>query len=234
MRQGILWVCLLLTLMGGAAMSQAAADKVTDFAGRHLTWYGQSEFKISSEAGEILYIDAQRLPEQHQPADLILVTHEHYDHYNEKVIGDLKKSGAAVIVPDSMAKAGYKSLSVGQTIQIGSFKITGVRAYNLTKTFHPKSKNWLGYLIEVDGIKIYHAGDTDNIPEMKEIQTDIALLPIGGTYTMNVEEAAAATEIIRAKLYIPMHFGSVVGKKEDGQKFIELVKKPTMLLTAVK
>ena len=212
-------------------MVEAAGDSLTTFVDRHVTWYGQSELKITSEAGEVLYIDPLRLPKQPQAADLILVTHEHSDHYNEAVIHSLSKSGTTVIVPETMAKPGMKGLAIGQTVRIGGFKVTGVPAYNLNKAFHPKEKHWLGYLVEVDGLKIYHAGDTDFIPEMKGLAPDIAFLPVGGTYTMTAEEAAEAAAAIQAKLFIPMHYGTIVGKPEDGPRFASLVKGKSRVLT---
>jgi L-ascorbate metabolism protein UlaG (beta-lactamase superfamily) len=225
------WVAILLIIFGGAAIVEAASESFTTFVDRHVTWYGQSELKITSESGEVLYIDPLRLPQRPQAADLILVTHEHGDHYNESVIQSLSKSGTTVIVPETMAKPGRRGLAIGQTVRIGAFQVTALPAYNTNKAFHPREKRWVGYLVEVDGVKLYHAGDTDFIPEMKGLGPDIAFLPVGGTYTMTAEEAAEAAAALQAKLVIPIHYGTIVGKKEDGPRFAGLVKGEAKVLS---
>jgi len=131
-----------------------------------------------------------------------------------------------ITVPDAqskMSKLKLKGVTVvepGQTIKINDEKITAVPAYNLNKEFHPKDNGWVGFIIEMDGVRVYHAGDTDLIPEMKDIETDIALLPVGGTYTMDADEAARAVKTFKkCKVAIPIHYGSIVGNASDAEKF---------------
>jgi L-ascorbate metabolism protein UlaG (beta-lactamase superfamily) len=201
-----------------------AMTDLEGFVFNHLTWFGQSSFVIMAKSGQILYIDPVRIPDSFASADVILITHSHFDHFNLLTINHLKKCNTSVIVPQSMIRPKWEGLTAWQTIQKGSFKITGVPAYNINSDYHPKNLVWLGYIIEVDGIKIYHAGDTDLIPEMQKINVDIALLPIGGKYTMNVEEAVKATKIIQAKLFIPIHYGDTTDTSGSGAEFVSLLK----------
>ena len=115
------------------------------------------------------------------------------------------------------------AVAPGDRRAVEGFSIEVVPAYNIDKPFHPKANNWVGYIVEVAGRKLYHAGDTDRIPEMKTMRTDVAFLPIGGTYTMTAEEAAAAVnEDIKPKVAVPIHYGAVVGSDSDAQRFREL------------
>ncbi|HEX7714963.1 MAG TPA: MBL fold metallo-hydrolase [Bacillota bacterium] len=201
------------------------ADKsFQNYTERHIVWYGHSAFKITAESGAVLYIDPFRLPSGTGEADVILISHEHYDHYDPQLIKGLRKSRSTVIVPRGMAYDGLQGMKLGETVQAGPFRVTGIPAYNINKNFHPQVQYWLGYLIEVDGVRIFHAGDSDNIPEWKGMKPDIALLPVGGTYTMDVAEAAKAVAALGAELAIPMHYGSIVGVKEDGVHFAALLK----------
>jgi L-ascorbate metabolism protein UlaG (beta-lactamase superfamily) len=112
----------------------------------------------------------------------------------------------------------------GKSYEAKGIKFSTVSAYNLSKAFHTRASNWVGYVIEVEGIKIYHAGDTDFVPEMKELkEIDIALMPVGGTYTMNAEEAAKAVNSFKPKIAVPMHFGKIVGSERDAERFKDLV-----------
>lgn len=221
----------LITSLGLLLATKSFAfDPLEDFIDHHLTWFQQSSFVITSQSNQALYIDPVKVPANFTAADVILVTHSHYDHYNIETINRLSKKGTSIITPKNMAKSGWKGIDPWQTIQAGPFKITGVPAYNLKSGYHPKDEGWLGYIIEVDGVKIYHAGDTDLIPAMQGINVDIALVPIGGTYTMNVGEAVKASEVLKAKIFLPMHFGLIIGEKNDGLKFASLVKTAKVVL----
>jgi L-ascorbate metabolism protein UlaG (beta-lactamase superfamily) len=123
----------------------------------------------------------------------------------------------------SCAGSGQRGVAPGQTERIGSIKISGVPSYNVTKRFHPKSGAWLGYLVEVDGIRIYHAGDTDPLPDMYGLRPDIALLPVGGMFTMNWKAAAELVSDLGATLAIPMHFNALIGGKRTGERFAAAV-----------
>jgi len=188
---------------------------------------GHSSVRISDK--RIIYIDPFEISEgTHVPkADIILITHAHYDHCSIKDIEKIKKQDSiAVTVADcqsKLANLGFKDVRLvepGSKLEVNGIKIEAVPAYNTNKQFHPKENQWVGFIIEVDGVKIYHAGDTDLIPEMKTIDVDIAFLPVSGTYVMNAAEAAQATRTFsRCKVAIPMHYGSIVGNGSDAENF---------------
>lgn len=188
---------------------------------QNIHWLGHSGFKITGS--KIVYIDPYQIDET-ETADLILITHEHYDHFSRKDMAKILGPETVVVIPASVAASFPKQKSVkpGDVIEIEGIRIEAVPAYNPDKPFHPKSKQWVGYVVTLDGTRYYHAGDTDHIPEMKTINTDIALLPVGGTYTMSAEEAAEAVKDIHPKMAVPMHWGSVVGSLSDAQRFVEL------------
>ena len=145
-----------------------------------------------------------------EPADIILVSHDHYDHADKKSIKKILTNNTTVICPNSCAgnlkKFNAIGLGPGDSKDIDGIKIEAVRAYNPNKNFHPKKNDWLGYIFEVDGKRIYHAGDTDVIPEMNDVTNiDVALLPVGDTYTMGFADAAEACNIINPKICVPMH-----------------------------
>jgi len=192
-----------------------------------LKWYGHSSFSI--ELDKIVYIDPLNIPESAPKADLILVTHPHFDHLSTKDINHLKKGDTVIICSSgcsSKLSGQVKEILPGEEIEVMGIKVKGVPAYNQKKSFHPKINNWLGYIITINEVNLYHAGDTDFIPEMRNLEEiNIALLPVGGTYTMNAEEAAQAANTIRADISIPMHYaGGIIGTENDARKFKELCK----------
>ena len=176
-----------------------------------------------------IYIDPYILPDNSPKADLILVTHEHFDHCAPDKIAQISDDNTQIIAPEGCAqtiKDKMTEIEVGKTIDLDNIKITAVEAYNIGKQFHPKGTG-VGYIIEIDGVKIYHAGDTDRIPEMRDLKEkdiDIAFLPVGGTYTMDVDEASDATRDIMPKVVIPMHYGAIKGTSADIDAFKRLVK----------
>jgi L-ascorbate metabolism protein UlaG (beta-lactamase superfamily) len=190
-----------------------------------IKWLGQSAFKIKAE--KIVYIDPFNVNDTDK-ADIILITHEHFDHCS---IADIKKiikpDTIILTVADCQSKLAsiaqnVKNISLvvpGKKINIGTIKIEAVPAYNIGKMFHSMQNQWVGFILEMNNVKIYHAGDTDLIPEMSSVNVDIALLPVGGTYTMTAKEAGQACSKIKAKYFIPMHYGSVVGSKSDADIF---------------
>lgn len=197
-----------------------------EYGGIKIEWLGHASFKILNNL--TIYIDPFDLKEE-EKADLIFVTHEHYDHCSINDIKRLVKEDCVVVITeDCIAKLrNFKTFPVlpGKKYEVKGIKFQTIPAYNLNKAFHTLASNWVGYVIEVKGIKIYHAGDTDFVPEMKELKAiDIALVPVGGTYTMNAEEAAKAVNSFKPKVAIPMHYGKIVGSESDAERFKELVK----------
>lgn len=186
----------------------------------------------------IIYVDPYRIENDPADADLILITHDHYDHFSPEDIGKVMKPDTKLVVPDKMLK---KALSIGISEEriitvspgilkeIDSIMIEAVAAYNKLKPFHPKSNKWVGYIISLDGIRIYIAGDTDITEENKKVSCDVALVPIGGTYTMDAKKAAELVNIIKPKVAIPIHYGSIAGTKEDEEVFCENVDKSIQL-----
>ena len=215
-----------------------------------IKWLGHSGFLISNSipsayldkssakiftGGKIIYIDPYNIKEGTEKADLILITHSHYDHCSVADMNKIIKEGTKIIIPaDSQSKITRFDLPInmeivepGDELNFANMKISALPAYNIDKLFHPKAEGWMGYLIKIDDVLIYHAGDTDVIPEMQKLtgyhQADkkiVALLPVGGRFTMSAEEAAEAAELIKPFLAIPMHYGGVVGAIDNAEDFI--------------
>lgn len=188
-------------------------------------WLGHDCFKIASDV--IIYTDPYNIKKQDK-ADIILITHEHFDHCSSDDIKKIQTKDTVIVAPtDCVSKltGTVKTIKTGETITVKGITIHAVPAYNTNKQFHPKSKGWVGYVITVNKTSIYLAGDTDYIPEMKSLKNiDIALLPVSGTYVMTAEEAAQAALAIKPKVAIPMHYGAIVGTVADAKKFEQLLK----------
>jgi L-ascorbate metabolism protein UlaG (beta-lactamase superfamily) len=201
---------------------------------KHIHWLGHSSFRIENGTEQI-YIDPYKLPAQTPKADYIFITHGHYDHFSADDIAKIQKEKTAFIAPNDVAlqmKGDVIAVEPGKSYTVGKLKIQTVPAYNLDKKFHPKQNGWVGYIITLsNGQKIYHAGDTDFIPEMKSIDVDVALLPCGGTYTMTAKQAAEAANVFKPKLLIPMHWGTIVGSKTDAEEVKTLFKGETVIKT---
>ena len=184
-----------------------------------------SSIKITK--GIIIYIDPFRINEEKHDADLILITHDHYDHYSPEDIKKVIKEDTIIVAPKTIKELNNKEniifVEPNKTYNIKGYKIVTVPAYNINKHFHPKENNWVGYIIEMEDLKYYIAGDTDITPENKQVECDVALIPIGGTYTMDYKEASELINIIKPKIAIPTHYGSIVGDITDGEKFKKLI-----------
>ncbi len=202
-----------------------------------IKWLGHSGFLIKNH--KIIYIDPYNIKENSEKADMILITHSHYDHCSVADIKGIIKEGTKIILTaDSQSKITRFDIPIdiqiiepGQELVFGETKISALPAYNLDKPFHRKEEGWVGYIVKMNYALFYHAGDTDLIPEMQKLtgykQPDkkfIALLPVGGRFTTSVEEAAEAAKLIKPSLAIPMHYGSIVGTKEDAEEFVKLCK----------
>lgn len=178
-------------------------------------------FKIVGGNGEIVYIDPYGL-KQTDKADVVLVTHGHHDHCSLEDIKKISTDDTIVIASEGCSIRGnIRHMKPGDKIEAKGIEVAAVPAYNIGKPFHPKERGDLGYIIKIDGKRIYHAGDTDLIPEIRSIKCDIAILPVSGIYVMNPEEAAKAADLINPSLVaMPMHYGSgIVGTKEDAETF---------------
>lgn len=210
----------MLFLLAFSSISSSLDEKVQKVL-NSIKWYGHASIMIKSE--KIIYFDPFELPSGTEKADIVLITHEHYDHFSPEDIKKIQKENTIIVsTPDVIAKVKgeKKEVSPGRELEIYGVKIKAVPAYNIDKRFHPKEKKWVGYIVEVNGVSIYHAGDTDLIPEMKSLgKVDIAFLPVGGTYTMNAKEAAQAANTISPSVAIPMHWGSIVGSERDAETF---------------
>ena len=184
-----------------------------------------SSIKISK--GKIIYIDPYRIEKEVHDADIIFITHDHYDHYSEEDIEKVMKEDTIIVAPKT-AKIFNKIKNKVEVIpnekyEIHVIKIETIPAYNIKKQFHPKSNEWVGYILEIEGKRYYIAGDTDITQENQQVKCDIAFVPVGGTYTMDYKEAAELINIIKPKIAIPMHYGSIVGTKQDAENFKKLL-----------
>jgi L-ascorbate metabolism protein UlaG (beta-lactamase superfamily) len=186
-------------------------------------WLGHSAFAVYGS--RTVFFDPYRIVGSRK-ADLILVSHTHADHFSPEDIAKVAGEKSTLII-SSDAKPDYPAnvitMRPGDSTQLMGLTIEAVCAYNLTKPYHPRANNWLGYILTIDGTRIYHAGDTDFIPEMKGLSADVGLIPVGGTYTMTHEEAAEAVKAMKLSCAVPMHWGGVVGTEKDAEAFKTLV-----------
>lgn len=191
-----------------------------------------SSIKINGE--KVIYVDPYKIKGINNDADLIFITHEHYDHYSSEDINKIKKSNTRFIVPKSMknrliidriSENDIISVDVKNKYNVDDIEFETIPAYNINKSFHPKNNNWVGYIININNIKYYIAGDTDITDEAINVKCDIAFIPIGGTYTMDYKEAATLTNKMKPKYTIPIHYGLIVGKYEDAIKYSNLLDK---------
>jgi len=189
----------------------------------NIQWLGHSTVKVWDE-NCIVYMDPERVNESLHDATIVCVTHTHGDHYSPSDIARVSNSQTQFIGPPDVVQqyGSGQTIAPGETIEFESVTITGVASYNTNKSNHPKSRNWVGYIVEIGSKRIYVAGDTDLIDEMRTLgHIDAAILPAGGTYTMNAIEAAEATQYIKPELAIPYHWGQNVGNLSDAQTFAE-------------
>ncbi|MHC4558980.1 MAG: MBL fold metallo-hydrolase [Planctomycetota bacterium] len=189
-------------------------------------WLGHASFRISGD-GAVVYIDPWKLRKVVHDATVVLVSHSHYDHYSAEDVAKVAGADTKIVGPGEtiVNEKNGQVLEPGQSVTVRSVKVSGVASYNPNKQFHPKANNWLGFVVEIGSVRIYYAGDTDLTDETKALSDiDVALLPVGGTYTMGADEAAAAVEAIRPKRAIPYHWGDIVGSRSDAEQFAEKAK----------
>ncbi len=194
-------------------------------------------FKISYT--KIIYTDPFKIENNLEPADIILISHEHFDHCSPEDIAKILKNDTLIIcTPDCLSKLSRLDkgrtavMRPGEKLKVSELvEIEAVPAYNINKKFHPKENEWVGYVISLGSRRIYFAGDTDFIPEMKELKNiEVALMPVSGMYVMTAEEAANAVNSFRPKMAIPMHYGGSIGKEDDAQRFKKLAKVEVVIL----
>ena len=199
-----------------------------------ITVNAQSSIRIDS--GKVIYFDPFKITDAKNDADIIFITHEHFDHFSAEDIAKVVSENTVFVVPVSMRKTALDSgisqdklitLEPNVSVEICGIPTETIPAYNPGKKFHPRSSGWLGYIITLDGQRIYVAGDTDATPEAKAVSCDIAMIPIGGTFTMDFREAAEFINELNPKTVIPTHYGSVVGDPSDGESFKQLIKNST-------
>ena len=183
-------------------------------------------------SNKIIYTDPFGIEDNYNDADIIFITHNHYDHFSEEDIEKVKKEGTKIVIPeDTYKKAidiGFKEENIvlvkpNNKYLVDNTNFEVIPAYNTNKAFHPKENGWVGYIIENNNIRYYIAGDTDITEENRNVKCDIAFVPVGGTYTMTAEEAAKLINEIKPKMAMPIHYGKIVGTEQDAERFRSLV-----------
>ena len=187
---------------------------------------------IKFNKGEVIYFDPFKIEKNYNDADVIFITHDHYDHYSEEDIDKVVKKGTIIVAPEDLLtkllKKGFERdnmvlVTPNQKYTVKGIEFQTIPAYNVNKQFHPKANEWVGYVLKIDGVTYYIAGDTDITEENKKVKCDIAFVPVGGTFTMDYKEAAELINEIKPKIAVPTHYGSIVGEKSDGVSFSKLV-----------
>ncbi len=197
----------------------------------NITVNTQSSIRI--EGSKILYFDPYQISNAAHDADLIFITHDHYDHFEPESIAKLRKAETLLVAPESMKKKTLSKSGIaeenclfyrpGESHEAGGVVIETIPAYNKLKPFHPKGKKWQGYVVTTDDTRYYVSGDTDVNEDIRKVRCDVALIPIGGFYTMDRKQAVEYIVQLKPKAVIPTHYGSIVGNKTDGQKFRKMV-----------
>ena len=187
---------------------------------------------IRFDEEKVIYIDPFKIDKNYNDADIIFITHDHYDHYSEDDIDKIKKDDTVIVAPEELLtkllRKGFRQdyiiiVEPNEKYIVESIKFETVPAYNTNKQFHPKENGWVGYIIEIKGIRYYIAGDTDITEENKKVKCDVAFVPVGGTYTMDFKEAAYLINEIKPQVTVPIHYGSIVGTNQDATDFSKLL-----------
>lgn len=189
-----------------------------------------SSIRISNN--KVIYIDPFKIDKNYNDADIVFITHDHYDHYSDEDIDKVINENTTIIIPEKLLtkllKKGINKNAIitvdpNEKYMVQGIKFETIPSYNTNKTFHPKENGWVGYIITLDDIRYYIAGDTDITEENRKAKCDVAFVPVGGTYTMGFKEAAQLINEIQPKIAVPIHYGSVVGTKQDATDFIKLL-----------
>jgi L-ascorbate metabolism protein UlaG (beta-lactamase superfamily) len=189
------------------------------------TWFRQSAYLWKGD-GVSVYIDPWGVTTE-EKADVLFITHAHLDHFNMEDVDKVVKDGTKIFAPRDVANelsGDVTPVAPGDSVEVGGIRGQVVHAYNVVEQrleMHPRANNWVGYVLNLGDNSYYHAGDTDHVPELEAIRADVAFVPIGGTYTMDVPEAAGLVKAITPKVAVPMHYGFVVGEVGDADLFRE-------------
>ena len=203
--------------------------------------FTQNSIRIKSDAATI-YVDPFEMKEEPHDADYVLITHQHYDHFSPNDIRKVIKDSTIIVAPESMIDDAMEherevkeivGVKPGDSKNVEGLQLEAVPAYNTLKPFHPRRAEWVGYIVTLEGKRIYIAGDTGLTKEAKQVKCDIALIPIGGTYTMDHKRAAELINTITPEYAVPTHYGSIVGKPSDAQAFAKLVKEPVKVVEKI-
>jgi L-ascorbate metabolism protein UlaG (beta-lactamase superfamily) len=192
---------------------------MTESFAKNIHWLGHDGFRIDGE--KVIYFDPYQI-EAGPKADLIFISHDHFDHCSPEDVAKIQGPETIIVTEAGSAHkltGDVRVIKPGETLDLDGVKILGVPSYNTDKDFHPRGNGWLGFLVEMSGVRLYHAGDTDFIPEMKGLAVDIAFLPVSGTYVMTADQAVKAALAIAPGLAIPMHYGAIVGSAQDALDF---------------
>ena len=185
-----------------------------------ISWLGHASVMIQTDT-IVLYIDPWKIGTASPKADIILLTHDHYDHYSEDDIALLATDTTRIVAP-MLTEVVTDVINTGESLELDDVIVEALPAYNINKNFHPRANNWVGYVVDICGRRVYHTGDTDRIPEMKGLAVDVALMPVGGTYTMTADDAGRALSDMIAEHVIPIHYGDIVGSTADAQRLSDI------------
>ncbi|MBC7357406.1 MAG: MBL fold metallo-hydrolase [Desulfacinum sp.] len=183
-------------------------------------WLGHDSFRI--EGSKVVYFDPYEIAGAAAPADIICISHEHFDHCSPPDVDKIRKAETVIVTDGASARklsGDVRVVRPGDRLNVNGVEIQVLPAYNTHKKFHPKEAGMLAFVVTLDGVRYYHAGDTDFIPEMEGLGVDVAFLPVSGKYVMDADEAVQAARAIRPKVAIPMHYGAIVGSREDAERF---------------
>ncbi len=188
---------------------------------KNIHWLGHDCFRL--EGSKVVYFDPYQLSGAQKPGDIVLITHEHFDHCSPDDLAKVLRDGAVIVTNAKSAEQldgkNVRVVAPGDVMDVAGVKIEALAAYNTNKDFHPKSAGMLSFVVTLDGVTYYHAGDADFMPEMKDIRVDIAFLPVSGTYVMTADEAVQAARAMKPEIAIPMHYGAIVGTRDDALNF---------------
>lgn len=187
---------------------------------------------IKIQGTKIIYFDPIGIEGEPKDADIILISHSHGDHFSTEDIKKLAKDSTVLVIPrdavETAVQAGLTNIvtvAPNKNYEVDGLKFCTVPAYNTNKDFHRKENNWVGFIVNMNNVRYYFAGDTDIIPEMKDIKANVVFLPVGGTYTMTSAEAVQAANTIKPAVAVPIHFGDIVGTQDDARTFVENIEK---------